>query len=307
VTADELPSWRAGATRDALTGFLDALAEVAPEDRVAVFDNDGTLWCEKPEYPQYEFFVDALRAAVAQDPDVGDRPEYRALLDGDRSEIAALGLPRIALALADLFAGIEAARFEMLVRAFFERARHPRLGRPLSGIVYQPMVELIGALQARGATVCIVTGGGTEFVRAMSEALYGVPPERVVGTMVRYRYERVDAMPTLLRTAELDGPANEGPAKIEAMQRHLGRRPIFAAGNSHGDREMLEYARATSPSLALLIDHDDADREYAYESVAGTIAADEPITAVARREGWVVVSMRDDWSQVFPTGSADGS
>jgi hypothetical protein len=305
MTAPELPSWRPGAARDAVVAFLDAVTEVPRELRVAAFDNDGTLWCEKPRYPQYDFFVDELRSAVAARPELGDRPEYRAVLDGDGASIEALGLPRIAMALAEVFADLDPARFEGLVRAFFARSVHPLLDQPLAAIVYQPMLELIGALERRDVAVCIVTGGGTEFVRALSLPLYGVPPERVVGTMVRYRYDAADGTPTLLRTAELDGPANEGPAKVEAMQRHLGRRPIFAAGNSLGDREMLDRALAASrsglPALALLVVHDDPDREYAYESVSGTLDDAESIVDIGHRSGWVAVSVRDDWSTVFPT------
>jgi len=295
-----LPSWRPGATRDAVVTFLDALGDVAPGDRVAMFDNDGTLWCERPTYPQFDFFVDRLAAAVGERPELAERPEYAAVLTGDQAAIGALGLARVALALLELFEGQTPAVYDASVRAFFDHAPHRSLGRPLRSMVYQPMLELLDALRQRDVDVFIVSGGGVEFVRAISQRLYGVPADRVVGTAIRYRYERQDGAPTLLRTAELDGAPNEGPAKIEALQRHLGRRPILAAGNSLGDRELLEYAQTSQPSLALLIDHDDADREFAYASEAGTITGDEPITDIGRREGWAVVSIRHDWSTVFP-------
>jgi len=295
-----LPSWRPGATRDAVVTFLDALGDVAPGDRVAMFDNDGTLWCERPTYPQFDFFVDRLAAAVGERPELAERPEYAAVLTGDQAAIGALGLARVALALLELFEGQTPAVYDASVRAFFDHAPHRSLGRPLRSMVYQPMLELLDALRQRDVDVFIVSGGGVEFVRAISQRLYGVPADRVVGTAIRYRYERQDGAPTLLRTAELDGAPNEGPAKIEALQRHLGRRPILAAGNSLGDRELLEYAQASQPSLALLIDHDDADREFDYASEAGTITGDEPITDIGRREGWAVVSIRHDWSTVFP-------
>ena len=295
-----LPSWRPGATRDAVVTFLDALGDVAPGDRVAMFDNDGTLWCERPTYPQFDFFVDRLAAAVGERPELAERPEYAAVLTGDQAAIGALGLARVALALLELFEGQTPAVYDASVRAFFDHAPHRSLGRPLRSMVYQPMLELLDALRQRDVDVFIVSGGGVEFVRAISQRLYGVPADRVVGTAIRYRYERQDGAPTLLRTAELDGAPNEGPAKIEALHRHLGRRPILAAGNSLGDRELLEYAQASQPSLALLIDHDDADREFDYASEAGTITGDEPITDIGRREGWAVVSIRHDWSTVFP-------
>ena len=296
---DPLPSWRPGPVRDAVVGFLDAVVEVDPARRVAVFDNDGTIWCERPSYAQFDFLRHGLAGAVGRSPELGERPEYRAVLDGDRAALADLGLARVAMALTEVFADITPEDFDREVRAFFADARNPVLDRPLRDLLYVPMLELVDALRARGVTVCIVTGGGTEFVRAVSLDLYDVPPERVVGTMIRYRYERRDGRPVLLRTAELDGPANEGSAKIEAIQHHLGRRPLLAAGNSLGDREMLELVAADSPSLALLVDHDDAEREFAYASEAGTIADAEPITDIGRRSGWVVVSMQRDWETVF--------
>ncbi|MFZ4718754.1 MAG: HAD family hydrolase [Ilumatobacteraceae bacterium] len=295
-----LPSWRPGATRDALLAFLDASATIAPEDRVAVFDNDGTLWCEKPAYPQLAFCVHELGKAVAADPTLAERQEYAALLERDHALVAELGLPRIGMALAELFAGMTADEFAARVRGFLHAAPHPIAGRPFAGATYAPMHELIDELRAAGFTVFIVTGGGTEFVRAISQQVYGVPPEGVVGTLVGYEYVAGDGAPTLVRTNGLSGDANEGVAKVVHIQQHLGRRPVFAAGNSAGDREMIEWALAADgPTLGLLVHHDDAEREAAYASVAGTFDADEDIVEVAMRQGWTVVSMRDDWTTVF--------
>jgi len=221
------------------------------------------------------------------------------VLSGDPVAIEALGLPRVALALLELFEGQTPAAYDAHVRAFFEHAQHRSLARPLRSMVYQPMLELLDALRDRDVDVFILSGGGVEFVRAISHQLYGVPADRVVGTAIGYRYERQGDVPTLRRTAELDGPLNEGSAKIEALQRHIGRRPILAAGNSLGDRELLEYAQTSQPAIALLIIHDDADREFAYASQAGTIAGDEPITDIGDRQGWVGVSIRHDWTTVF--------
>ena len=163
------------------------------------------------------------------------------------------------------------------------------------------MLELLDALRAHGFATFIVSGGGTEFVRAVSQQLYGIPPEGVVGTLIEYEYLTVDGAPALRRTGNVSGDANEGPAKVLNIQQHLGRRPVLAAGNSAGDREMIEWAvAAPGPSLGLLIDHDDAEREFEYESVAGTFETTEAIVDVGRREGWTVVSMRDDWATVFP-------
>jgi len=299
-----LPSWRDGATRDAIVAFLDASDALPPETKVAAFDNDGTLWCERPAYAQFLFFVDALRTATAADPSLAERPEYAAVLGGDHGAIGELGLARVAMALAELFDGLTPEEFTGRVRAFMGRAQHPTLGIPLSRAVYQPMLELIDELRSRGFSIFVVSGGGTEFVRAVSNELYGVLPDGVVGTLVEHEMHRDDAgRPVLRRTARLAGGANEGAEKVTRIQSHLGRRPIFAAGNTGGDREMLEWAAAgDGPTLAVLIDHDDAEREFAYQGSAESFAEAEPITDVATRLGWTVASMAADWDTVFPAG-----
>ena len=297
-----LPSWRPGATRRALLEFLDAADGVPVERRVAYFDNDGTLWCERPTYVQYEFFLDALRRRGGGAPDTAGRPEFAAVLAGRPEEIAAIGLPRIALALASLFDGLTPEDFTCRVREFLATGVQPRSGRPLRALVYQPMLELIGELRRRDFTVGVVTGGGTEFLRAVSAQLYGVPPELVVGTLVVHELTTTPAgAPELRRTSRLLGEANEGAAKVRNIQTQLGRRPIMAAGNSAGDREMLEWAAAApGPRMALLVDHDDAVREFAYASEAVTLTGAEPITRTAARSGWTTVSMATDWETVFP-------
>lgn len=301
-----LPSWRPGPVRDAVTAFLDAATEVAPRDRVACFDNDGTLWCERPNYVQLDFFIDALRARAADDPSVTTTPEFAALLSGDKAAVGELGLTRIAMALVGLFEGMTPGAFADRVRDFLARATHPTLGRPVRATTYRPVLELIDALRRLDFTVCLVTGGGTEFVRAVSQDLYGVPPEAVVGTLVTYAYSTEPAgpdgtpRPILRRTTGLMGEANEGAAKVSNIQAQLGRRPILAAGNSAGDREMLEWAAAgVGPTLAVLIDHDDAAREFRYVSSAETSREPEPITDVGAREGWTLVSVANDWATVF--------
>ena len=298
---DLLPSWRPGTTRDAIVAFLDGVLEVPVEQRVACFDNDGTLWCERPTYVQFDFFVDALKSAVQADPSRAETPEFAALLSGDQAAIGDLGLERIALALTSLFEGISPDEFTRRARTFMVQAQHPTLGRPLLSNAYLPMLELIEELRRRDVTVTIVTGGGTEFVRAVSQQLYGVPPEAVVGTLIGYEYGLDDhGAPRLLRTGRPASAANEGSAKVSHIQGQLGRRPRLVAGNSGGDREMLEWAAAgPGPTLALLVDHDDAEREFAYVSTAETFAEPEPITDVGARLGWTVISMAHDWATVF--------
>jgi phosphoglycolate phosphatase-like HAD superfamily hydrolase len=306
---DLLPSWRPGPVRDAVTNFLRATAEVAPRDRVACFDNDGTLCCERPDYVQLDFFIDALRARAAEDPGIAGTPEFAALLTGDKAAMGELGLTHIAMALVGLFEGMTPEAFTHRVRDFLDRATHPTLQRPIRATTYRPMLELIEALRRRDFAVCIVTGGGTEFVRAISQDLYGVPPEAVVGTLVRYAYHADPTgpdgipRPLLRRTTGITGEANEGAAKVSNIQAQLGRRPILAAGNSGGDRQMLEWAvGGEGPTLALLVDHDDEHREFRYLSAAETFAEPEPITAVGARQGWTVISMADDWATVFGDG-----
>lgn len=295
-----LPSWRDGATRDRLLAFLADVEQVPPHDRVAVFDNDGTLWCERPGYVQLDFMISVLRVAAKDDPGLLDRPEYAAVLGGDRAAMAELGLPRVALALAELGAGMTPEAFSQRVHEFVFGSQHPTLGVPYAQTVYTPMIELLHALDQLDFTVFIVTGGGTEFVRSVSLDLYGIPSERVIGTLIRYTFTRQDGRPVLVRTAELDGHANEGETKVSNLQRHIGRRPIFAAGNSSGDSEMLEYAAASpGPHLSLIVDHDDAEREFAYESKGETVASATPMPEIARTHGWTVASVHDDWSVVF--------
>jgi len=298
---DLLPSWRPGAARDALAAFLDAVLEVPVEQRVACFDNDGTLWCERPTYVQFEFLVDALKSAVEADPSRSETPEFAALLSGDQAALGDLGLERVAIALIGLFEGVSPEEFTRRARAFMADAQHPTLGRPLHRSVYVPMLELIDELRRRDVTVALSTGGGTEFVRAVSHQLYGVAPEAVVGSLIGYAYSRGDdGAPRLLRTGRPAGDANEGAAKVSNIQSQLGRRPLLAAGNSGGDREMLEWAAAgEGPGLALLVDHDDAEREFAYVSTAVSFTEPEPITQVGARLGWTVVSMANDWETVF--------
>jgi hypothetical protein len=291
---DLLPSWRPGATRDAIIAFLDAAESVPVEQRVACLDNDGTLWSEKPSYVQLNFFVDAMKRAVGADPTIAEKPEFAALISGDQAAIGEVGLERIAHALTGLFEGEEPQEFTARVREFMSRHDAP---------TFVPMLELVDELRRREFTVCVVTGGGTEFVRAVSQELYGVPPQNVVGSLIAYEFVPTaddGTGPRLRRTSELVNGANEGAIKVTNIQTQLGRRPIIAVGNSGGDREMLEWAAGgDGPTLALLVNHDDAVRETAYVSSAVSFADPEPITDVGGRLGWTIISMAADWVRVF--------
>jgi phosphoserine phosphatase len=302
---DRLPSWRPGPNRDAMLAFLDDIDSVPVDERVAYIDNDGTMWCEKPTFVQFDFFVDALQQRVADDQALAERPEFAAVLSGDMAAIGEIGLARVAGALTALFDGQTPDQFADAVDDFLVRYQHKTLGCGLSGVIYQPMLELLDELRAHNFTIGIVTGGGTEFVRQVSKQWYAVEPGMVVGTLIGYRFDREgDGRPVVRRTINQLGRANEGGAKVEHIQAQIGRPPVLSIGNSAGDREMLEWAQASRHGgLAILIDHDDADREFAYASTAATFEEAEPITTVGRRLGWVVVSMKNDWQTVFGADS----
>ena len=298
---DRLPSWRPGPTRDAILAFLDGVGEIPVDERLAYLDNDGTMWCEKPTYVQLDFFVDALQQRTRDDPSLADRPEFAAVLSGDMAAVGEIGLAKVAGALTALFDGQTPEQFGAAVDEFASRYRHRTLDVPVQGVVYQPMLELLDELRGHDFTVGIVTGGGTEFVRQLSGRLYGVEPGMVVGTLIGYRFDRDGGgRPVVRRTTSQIGQANEGGAKLENIQSQVGRAPILAAGNSAGDRELLEWAQASRHGgLAILVYHDDADREFGNESKAVTFEETEAITDVGDRLGWVVVSMRRDWDTVF--------
>ena len=294
-----LPSWRDGHVRDAVVDFLEQAPSIPLHKRLACLDNDGTLWCERPTYVQYEFFLDALTTSVRNDPDLRYAPVFGALVRHDVEAVRELGLPRIAMALTSLFEGMPPEEFDTCVKEFMATGRHGTLDRLHRANRYQPMLELVAELRRLDFTVAIVTGGGTEFVRAFSDELYGVPPEAVVGTLIEYEYRPAHSGHVLHRSDRLIGGANEGPTKVNNIQTQLGRRPVLAAGNTSGDTEMLEWVRLSDgPTLALIIDHDDAEREFQYEGSAVTVADTEPITELGERLGWAVVSMARDWDTV---------
>jgi phosphoserine phosphatase len=301
-----LASWNDGQTRTAILEFVDRIGEeggtdyVPPAERVAVLDNDGTLWCERPTYIQALFVFARLRDAVATRPELAEQPLVKALLAGDLAAAQQFGMEAIAGVLLELDAGRTTEEFARDAADWLAAAKHPRFGVPFRELTYPPMLELMDLLRARDFRVFIVTGGGVEFVRAVGDELYGVPTDDVVGSAVQVDFERRDGRIVLVRKAAMLGSPNEGPPKAVNIQAHIGRRPILAAGNSAGDREMLEYAHTGErPSLCLVVDHDDDEREYAYAGAAVTDPDAEPIVDTARRLGWTVVSMRRDWNRVF--------
>ncbi len=306
MSAQPLASWNDGAAKSAILDFVARVTDeggsdhVPPAERIAVLDNDGTLWCERPAYVQAMFILGRLKEQAAADPELAQRPVVQALLAGDLGAAQEAGAAEMIGVLLSTHADMTAEEFAAVATGWLAEAQHPRYGRPFADLVYAPMIELMALLRGAGFDVFVVTGGGVEFVRAASERLYGVGPDNVVGSAVEVGFERRDGRVVLVRQAKLLGSPNEGEPKPINIQSHIGRRPIFAAGNSAGDREMLEYATTGErPSLAIVVDHDDAEREYAYEGKAMTNPDAEAIAETAARFGWTVVSMRDDWARVF--------
>jgi phosphoserine phosphatase len=302
--ADPQPSWREGPRRRALLDFVSAVTTqggpdfVPPAARIAVFDNDGTLWVEQPVYTQLLFVLDRLRALAPANPAWREDPLFRAALDGDLHGAAAGGAAGLLRLAGAAQAGTTPEAFQGLVAAWLASARDRRWNRPYTELVYQPMLEVLTLLRGHGFTTFIVSGGGVEFIRAFSEASYDIPPHQVIGSTFALEPGEADGRIVLTRQPRVDF-VDDGPGKPVGIAKHIGRRPIAAFGNSDGDWHMLRYAtEAPSRRLGIIIRHDDAAREYAYdrESHVGRLsrALDE-----APARGWQVVSMRADWDRVF--------
>lgn len=302
-STDPLPSWNESAPKRAILGYVAAVTDeggpdhVPPAERIAVFDNDGTLWCEQPLYVQLAFALDRVKVLAPDYPEWATTQPFQAVLEGDREALAAAGLEGIAQIVAATHAGITSEEFEHITRDWFASAGHPRFDQPYTELAYRPMVELLDHLRANGFKTFIVSGGGIEFVRAISEPMYGIPPEQVIGSSGKVRYELRDGVPVLVKLAEIDF-FNDKEGKPAAIQKFIGRRPIAAFGNSDGDQPMLQWTAAgPGRRLAVLVDHTDAEREFDYRvSPMGRL---DLALAEANDRGWTVVSMKDDWSRVF--------
>ena len=299
-----LPSWNDGRARTAILSFVERVTRdggpdfVAPASRIAVFDNDGTLWSEQPTYVQFAFAIDRVKTLAPSHPEWKTTQPFKAVLEGDMEALAATGERGLLQLVMASHAGNTAAEFEQIVREWIATARHPKTGRPYTEMVYQPMLELLAYLRANGFKTFVVSGGGIEFMRPWTEQVYGIPPEQIIGSSIRTKYELRGGQPVLTRLPELNF-IDDKEGKPIAIQQVIGRRPIAAFGNSDGDFQMLEWTSAgPGPRLALLVHHDDAAREVAYdrESHVGRLARglDEAAT-----RGWIVASMKRDWKQIF--------
>jgi hypothetical protein len=303
--SDPLPAWRAGATRDALVSFVTAAGMVGgpgyipPAERIAVFDNDGTLWSEQPMYVQLAFAIDRVKAQASEHPEWQSTEPFRSVLAGDIAGALAGGTHAIMTLVMATHGGMTTAEFEEVARDWITTARHPVTGRLYTEMVYQPMLELLTYLRANGFKTYIVSGGGIEFMRPWTEQVYGIPPEQVIGSSIRLRYELRGDRPVLVRDPEIDF-IDDGPGKPVGIQKFIGRRPVLAFGNSDGDLAMLQWTAAGSgPSLIGIIHHTDGVRDYAYDRVSSIGHLDKALDEGTAR-GWLLVDMARDWATVYP-------
>jgi phosphoglycolate phosphatase-like HAD superfamily hydrolase len=271
---------------------------VKPEERIAVFDNDGTLWSEMPAYFQLAFVFDRVKALAPQHPEWKDKPLYAAVLGGDLKTVAAGGL-RGLLELATItHAGMTTDDFSKIVEDWIATARHPEFNRPYTELIFQPMLELLAYLRAHDFKTYIVSGGGIEFMRVWADKVYGIPPEQVIGSSIVTKFEMLAGLPVLRRLPQLDF-MDDNVGKPVGINKHIGRRPIAAFGNSDGDLQMLQWTTASKgSSFALLVNHTDSIREYAYQ--VGPMGKLDVALTDAKARGWTVVDMKRDWNRIYP-------
>ena len=289
--ADELPGWTDGATRAAILEFVRSVTEpgdsfVPPAERVAVFDNDGTLWCEKPMYPQADFLLRRWAEMAQAHPGLARKQPWKAVTEGDQKWLAGIleHVPELTRGVTEAYAGITVEAFERAVRAFFATARHPVIGVPYTRLAYHPMRELIELLRSAEFGVYLCPAGGRDFVRVVSEQMYGIGRQNVIGSGTTLEYHHGE----VYRSKGVEKPVDDGPGKAVHIWARTGRKPLLAGGNADGDAAMLRTAQ-----FGLLIRHDDAGREFAYDTGA------EKALAKAKERGWTVVSMQNDFKMVF--------
>lgn len=312
---DPLPSWNDGAAKQAILDLVASVTAeggpsfVAPQDRIATFDQDGTTWVEQPLYGQALFALDRLAAMAPGHPEWKETEPFRSVLGGDHAAMAKFTEKDWMEIVAVTHAGMSSTDFEAIVADWLPKSRSPAFGRPVTELVYQPMLEVMDYLRANGFRTYVVTGGGQEFVRVYSEEVYGIPPGQVVGSSIETKFEMRDGEPVLMREPKVFF-VDDGPGKARGIELFIGKRPQIAFGNSNGDEQMLQWATGgAAPGLGLLVLHDDAVREFAYgpanglpDSKIGTFG--QPLMDTAKADGWTVISMEDDWKTIFADGIA---
>ena len=304
-TDDPLASWNDGTTKKSILDFVARVTEaggkdyVAPEERIATFDNDGTLWSERPYPFQVAFALDRVKALAPQHPEWQDKEPFKSVLAGDLKGMLSGGYHGLIAIVAATHSGMTTDEFEAEVRQWVATTRHPTTDKLFTEMVFQPMLELLAYLRANGFKTFIVSGGGIEFMRAFAEVTYGVPPEQVIGSSGKLKFEMRDGQPVLIKLPEIE-LVNDNVEKPAAIQKFIGRRPIAAFGNSDGDLEMLQWTVAgTGARFALLVHHNDAIREFAYDRTPSIGQLDKALDE-ANAKGWTVVDMKNDWRRIFP-------
>jgi phosphoglycolate phosphatase-like HAD superfamily hydrolase len=304
LAQDPLPSWNDGTSKSAITSFVARVTKegspdfIKPPDRIAVFDNDGTLWCEQPMYFQFLFALDRIKAMAALHPEWKDMEPYKSVLAGDMRGLAAAGEKGLLEIMTATHTGMTTEEFNQIVKDWIKTARHPKFHRPYTDCVYQPMLELLVYLRANGFKTFIVSGGGVEFMRAFAEETYGIPPEQVIGSSGVVKFEIKDGKPLLIKEPKAEF-IDDGPGKPVGINRFIGRRPVMAFGNSDGDLQMLQWTAAgAGRRFCLYVHHDDDKREWAYDRRSKIGRLDKGLDQ-AKASGWTLVSMKDDWKRVF--------
>jgi hypothetical protein len=303
--SDPLPSWNDGAAKSSITNFVARVttqggADFVPvEQRIATFDNDGTLWIEQPMYVQFAFILDRVKALAPQNPGWKTKQPFKAVLDGDMKALAASGEKGLVELMAVTHAGMTVDEFAKLVTEWLATARHPRFKRPYTELVYQPMLEVLAYLRANGFKTFIVSGGGIEFMRPWTEKIYGIPPEQVVGSSIKTQFQMRDGQPVLFRLPQINF-IDDKTGKPVGINEHIGRRPIAAFGNSDGDLQMLQWTTMSGSGarLGLIVHHTDAEREYAYDRQSHVGKLDLALDGAAVNK-WTLADMKKDWKRVF--------
>lgn len=304
-TADPLPSWNNGKAKRSIIEFVAKVTKkgsphfVPPSERIATFDNDGTLWAEQPMYFQLFFALDRVKALSSQHPEWKDKEPFASLLKGDVKGALAGGERAMLEIVMATHAGMTSDEFAQIVKDWLATAQHPVTQRPFTEMVYQPMLEVLAYLRANGFKTFIVSGGGIEFMRPWTEKVYGIPPEQVIGSSIKTKFELRDGKPVLVRLSELNF-IDDKAGKPVGINQHIGRRPIAAFGNSDGDLEMLQWtAGGTGARFALIVHHTDAVREWAYDRKSHVGQLDKALDE-AQTKGWTVVDMKQDWKVIYP-------
>jgi phosphoserine phosphatase len=302
---DPLPSWNDGTTKQAIVRFVGEATRagsptfVPPDERIATFDNDGTLWVEQPMYTQFVFAIDRVKALAPQHPDWKTTLPFSAALDGDMKTLLAQGEKGMVAILAATHAGNTTEEFSKVVTEWTAAAKHPRFQHLYTECVYQPMLELMAWLRAEGFKTYIVSGGGAEFMRPWTQRVYGIPPEQVVGSTIVTTYQMRPSGPVLFREPKVDY-VDDGPGKAVSINRYIGRRPVLAFGNSDGDHQMLQWTAAGGGRRLIgLVHHTDAQREWAYDRQSHIGKLDKALDE-AQAKGWTVVDMKKDWKRIYP-------